>query len=589
MIIAMDKRIWPKILAVLMFGLLIGWSFFVRFYQFGKNPVGLYWDETAILLDAKTVAATGHDMHGRPWYQVLYPSYGDYKLPVYIWAAAASVKVLGATETAIRLPSAIAGLVTIIFSGMLVKELLLAFQRKKEPLFPQLAGLLTSLIVAISPWSILFSRTGFEAHLAQSLLAVSAWCFVFALRRKKISVASLALFLLSALFGILSTYTYFSVRFVWLGVFAMIGLLFINAQLDWQSFSWKKIVHSAVPMIALQMGLTLIVFLAGLWPMLHSPLYAASNTFRLSADSVLQNTGDVLQSNVDRELAGNSRLDRVVFFRWWLTFKKLAANYSDNLSLNFLFTTGDPNLRHGTGQNGLFFGSLLLFFIGGWVVLFKRSWQVGLLFLGWWILALLPASVPNTTPHALRSLNALVPLAGVIGVGLSAGVIEIWQKTKWSQVGSWLPAIGCAFLGLILIFQVAQFTHYYFFEYPTVSSKDWQGGFKELAQLTFQMRQGHEPIYVLQFDDRFNLWLLLYGPYSALQIQSFPDDSFQIRNFDEVVTEKLPAIFDQASLVVGTESQIQTLLTEHKYQVMQMQKVKVGNQVPLEVIQIQPR
>jgi hypothetical protein len=39
-------------------------SVLFRFWQLGKTPVGLYWDETAIYVDAKTVSQTFKDMHG---------------------------------------------------------------------------------------------------------------------------------------------------------------------------------------------------------------------------------------------------------------------------------------------------------------------------------------------------------------------------------------------------------------------------------------------------------------------------------------------------------------------------------------------
>jgi len=38
-------------------------AIFLRFYKLGQIPVSLYWDEAAILLDAKIVSRTGHDMH----------------------------------------------------------------------------------------------------------------------------------------------------------------------------------------------------------------------------------------------------------------------------------------------------------------------------------------------------------------------------------------------------------------------------------------------------------------------------------------------------------------------------------------------
>src|SRR5687767_3489662 len=96
----------------------------IRVWQLGRLPVSVYWDEAAMLVDIKSVLETGKDMHNRPWYQLIYPSYGDYKLPVYIWAATATSKVFGFGEFGLRLPSALAGIGTVIVAGVLIRLLL---------------------------------------------------------------------------------------------------------------------------------------------------------------------------------------------------------------------------------------------------------------------------------------------------------------------------------------------------------------------------------------------------------------------------------------------------------------------------------
>ncbi|KKT97629.1 MAG: hypothetical protein UX00_C0008G0003 [Microgenomates group bacterium GW2011_GWB1_45_17] len=59
----------------------------LRLYKLGSIPVSMYIDEIAIGVDAKSIAQTGRDMHGHSWLTPMFLSYGDYKLPVYIWIA----------------------------------------------------------------------------------------------------------------------------------------------------------------------------------------------------------------------------------------------------------------------------------------------------------------------------------------------------------------------------------------------------------------------------------------------------------------------------------------------------------------------
>ena len=102
----MFKFNWQSFLIALIIGLVI----LAEFWQLGKNPVALYWDELAIGIDAYSVAQTGKDIYGHNRLQAIYPSYGDYKAPVAIWLTSLSVKFLGLSEFSVRLPFFLASL-----------------------------------------------------------------------------------------------------------------------------------------------------------------------------------------------------------------------------------------------------------------------------------------------------------------------------------------------------------------------------------------------------------------------------------------------------------------------------------------------
>jgi hypothetical protein len=144
----------------------------------------------------------------------------------------------------------------------------------------------------------------------------------------------------------------------------------------------------------------------------------------------------------------------------------------------------------------------------------------------WWLAALLPASVPNNTPHALRSLNALAPMALLIGWGMV--VFGEWCLTRW-----WRMILGMGYAILTVLFTI-QFGAYYFFIYPTLSARDWQNGYTQLArELTTQKDASRADsstefeTYILPFDDRFYLWLMGYGPYTATDFHHWQSRSYQ--------------------------------------------------------------
>lgn len=526
----MTKRDW------LITGLILVLAAFLRLWHLGAVPLSLYWDEAAILVDAKSVAQSGLDMHGRPWFQLMYPSYGDYKLPVYIWLASASVKLFGVHNWALRLPSVIAGLATIVLAGLIAKAFIQPDSTEKDANQSLSASLLTKmtmLVVSISPWAILFSRTGFEGHVAQAWLAASVWFLLKARQRWYWGIGA-------AICGVISTYSYFSVRFVWPGVLVAVSLWLIF-HLYRNTLVKKLPLKYQVTFLAKQLGLLILlplsIFVVGLIPMLRSPLYAESTRFRLGTDSILQNEAQIITSNVYRELAGNSIIDRFIFHRLVLTIKELAINYSDHLSFSYLFLNGDPNLRHGTGFHGLFLLPMVVSFLFGlWWLSQRRLGVLGVLVV-WWMFALIPASVPQTTPHALRSLNALVPLAIIIGVGLSViaqNAWRTWQQKNWT-LNSVIVISLVAFYQVWLGLSIGSFAGHYFVVYPKISASEWQYGYEQIVYGIETMRGTEQtPVVVLPIDERLYLWSMAYGHYTAQDFHSWQSQGWQFRSFDSI-------------------------------------------------------
>jgi len=498
-------------------------------------------------------------MHGNPWYQLMYPSYGDYKLPIYIWFASISVKIFGASAWALRLPSALAGIGTVISTGLIAKFL---FKNSKK-INPKSIQLLAMLMVAISPWSIMFSRTAFEGHLAQFLVSLS----ILTLMWLHSSVSPLHQFgketpwtifklTITALLGALATYTYFSVRFVWPVIFIAIQIFFTLKFISGKNKT-KSLIKNAILSSIIPLG----IFFLLLIPMVKSPLYEESNKFRYSTSSVLNNIDYPVISNGLRELAGNSTIDRFFFHRHLLLIKELAINYSDHLNLNYLFISGDSNLRHGTTTHGLFLLILLPIFIYGLFKLFLNNKRALAVLIVWWIIALLPASVPETTPHALRSLNGLLPLSIIIAYGLT-------QFIHFTLVRSQKKIFKVTLVGFLLlaIFNLAHFLNHYFYHYPKISAHDWQDGYKELALTIDEYKDGVTTVWVEPFEGRFYLWLLAFGNYSATEIQQMEKSDYKMKKIENI--EVAPYDWDRLKtnshkiLVVGETNNIKGKLEE---------------------------
>lgn len=159
--------------------LIIFLGFSLRFYQLGKVPVSIYWDEAAFGVNARLITETGKDEYGQTL-PLFFRSFDDYKLPGYAYLLVPVIKVFGLSEWSVRFPSALLGTLTILTLYLLVKALV-----KKERV-----ALLAAFLLAISPWAIQFSRAGFEANAGLFFVVTGIWLFF---NNKFTSVVSVAL------------------------------------------------------------------------------------------------------------------------------------------------------------------------------------------------------------------------------------------------------------------------------------------------------------------------------------------------------------------------------------------------------------
>lgn len=103
----MTKYMKNKVVLILL-GILLVATFF-RLFHLSVNPPSLTWDEVAWGYNAYSLGLDGKDEFG-VFLPILYlESFGDFKPPLYAYLDILPVKILGMTELAVRLPSAVAG------------------------------------------------------------------------------------------------------------------------------------------------------------------------------------------------------------------------------------------------------------------------------------------------------------------------------------------------------------------------------------------------------------------------------------------------------------------------------------------------
>ena len=460
---------------------LIVTGFLIRTVAIGTNPVSLYWDEASIGYEAYSVGQTGQDMHGNSWLQAIFPAYGDFKAPVYIWLTSLTEKIWGPAPLAVRLPSAILGTLTIYTLFLIATHLS----------GQSVTGLFSAAALTFLPWHIQFSREGFEANAAVFFVSL---CLYFALKsgrefdwRKNT---------LSSLFGLMAVYTYFSARIV---VPLMIILTFI-----W----FGKSIRQAAANLVLWAG----IFIFGCIPLYLSPYAAAANQIRLSADNITQNQAGILYSNALSASDSFSWYGKLLHHRYIYLTKELIGNMASHFNADYLFFTGDSNQRHSAGITGLMLPMILPIFILGFLAVVKQG-KIGLYLFGLWLIFLLPASVPREVPHALRSLNAVIPMSIILGLGAS-GLMH------WSR-GNKRQKIVLTVYGALLAVNFFVYTAYLHQQYPAKSNLAWQDGYPQLAGYIADQNDRHDYDYIVVTPgDRLFLYVLFYGHYQPESLQA---------------------------------------------------------------------
>lgn len=340
---------------------------FLRCYQLGSLPPGLYRDEAFNGFDAVRV------LHGE--HSLFFPA-NNGREPIYIYLVAAAVGVLGQTAVALRLPAAIVGSLATF-----------AVYKLADSWFGRGVGLLTAWLWATTFWPLHLGRIGLRVGLLPPFLALTFWLATLAYRRQQRWLWLAA----GAVYG-LSFYSYLAVRFT--PLLLLMGLLYLL----WRG-GWRRL-WPGVGWFVLATAVCLLPLLLLAW---QNPALFAGRAGQVSVLNPAINGGDLLGA---------------LWRKGWQ-------------ALGMFVWRGDPILRHNglnsyPGGNGRAVFDLFMavpFLLGVWVCL--RQWRqppFGLTLL-WTVVMLGPTMLAEDTPHFLRAVGVLPAVLLLPALGLQA----IWQ------------------------------------------------------------------------------------------------------------------------------------------------------------------
>lgn len=457
----------------------------LRLFHLDTVPPGVNRDEASIGITASSIFTTGKDEYGRTL-PLSFESFGDWKLPLYIYTTIPFVKALGLTELAVRLPSALFGIASVVAIFFLANLLFAS----------EAIALMAALSLALSPWHIHISRVESEAIVAVFLSIAGVFYFIRAVRKK--SVGDL---IRSAVLLALTYYTYhgnhISTSLLIIGLFAVYRNDVIKIPRWW---------------MALGIGLSITGIILAV-------TVSADHT-KISGISIF---GDPTVVHTQIELPRLSHdaptlTSKIMHNRITYAIVTISQNYLRSYGPEFLFIKGGGNRAHNIqGYGNLHeIEALLLLFGVVWlmnnVIVQKNSnlSKESKLILWWILLGGVASAITKDAPHSNRMLMVVPALAIAAGAGTRLFV------TSFS--GFWKP-IAVAVLVAGYVAGMGYYLDRYFVHFPKEEASNWGYAYKKLTPVLFSPENSSKQIIMTHPESSPYAYILFYSGYSLADYQ----------------------------------------------------------------------
>ncbi len=455
----------------------------LRFYKLDTLPPSLEWDEVATGYDAYSILKTGKDQFGN-FLPLTFRSLDDYKPPLYTYLTSASIFIWGWNDWAVRFPAALLGTLAILTTYGMAMEI---FHNRK-------IAFLTSLLLAISPWHVNFSRLALETNSTVFFTTFGIWAFFKGLKN--------GIWLpLSALLFCLNLYLYHNAR-VFIPLFGLV-LIIINFRKLWLQKTYLVI-----------SGVIIIIFCLRLIPIITSVegqmRFAGTSIFSTAMPYEIDQAKQTYAFwRIDDSNQGVGIYGKVFHNQYVLFGLRLFRNYLSHFNPNFYIFTDDYPRHHVPELGIVYIIELPLIILGLYLLLKNYNNKIRWLILLWILLAPMASSVTRDVPHALR-IEIILPTLQIL---TALGFYYLWSKfakKKYVKV----------IIIILYLFNISFFLHQFYYHYSNETSKYWLYGRKEAAQFAESVKQNYDRVIVstkLEQPHVFFLYYLKYDPAKYLQ------------------------------------------------------------------------
>lgn len=465
---------------ILILGFILLFAAIVRLWSLPNIPSGFHADEAAFGYNAYSLLHTGKDEYGKILPLTL-KSFGDYKGAVYAYLTVPFVAIFGLTPFAVRLPTAIFGILFVLLSYLVTKQL-----TKNNSL-----SIIVAALVSISPISILLSRVQSDPLVSIVFILLSFYFFLLWLNK-----SSKLLLLPSVFFLLISLYTYASPR-----IFVPVLIFFI--------FIFFKIELLQKKLMKVFVISMLIVFLA------DGMLFLGHNDQRFNQLTIFNNPSVILpmEEQIREEGFSSALVARIFHNKVTAHISFILSNYFSYVSYNFLFAKGGLPDRERLPDTGLMYPIELPFLILGVYFALSTRKKWGLFLLSWIILTpLLLAFASDESPNVHRFFFAILPMEIFVGYGLFEVFYRL-RKYKLFFMGTLIVAVA------LFLFSFLYFLDELFIHQPI--HHPWYRGFAYKALVTeiFKTQSNYKRVVVTKSLSSPYIYFLFYEKYDPTLYQ----------------------------------------------------------------------
>lgn len=438
---------------------------FFRLYQLSSLPIELFGDEIDVGYQSWSISQTGRDYMGN-FLPTYIRSFSEWRAPLVMYLTAPFVAILGPNAFAVRLPIALTGILSIYLLYLVLNKL--GYSSK--------VSAFASLILAITPWHIHYSRASFEVVPLTFLILLGLYLYL-----SKMFYVSLIPF-------VLTFYTY-STAVVFTPLL-LLGLLIIFPP------NFKKINYVSILSVLLSTFLLIPVF--------RNILFGnAANRFQslsiLSSSKLIDSV--VLSRN--EPWISSPLVERLLVNKFVIIGKVFVENYLSSFSPSFLFAKGDPYFRHSSGMSGellpVFF---FLFMLGLYSISQKPNDKKNQVLI--WMLVISPIAASLTMgggDHGTRLFLMVLPLTSICGLSF-----DLFTNNFWSKSISLVTLV-------LTLFTFSLYWYNYTAHYRYQSANFWNYGYQSIFADLSKVTAKYDNVYINNTYQPSLLPFLFYTKY----------------------------------------------------------------------------